>query len=121
MDNDFLEETCNCPIECNSISYSFTLESSELNPEEVCPDLYRDGFDFDNLLMKPFYQHKSPSQFVRKLMKIQTNVSDEAVDYCKQNLKYRAEVIFRLATNSMSVTVLSSRLSFFDKMSSFGK
>ena len=52
---------------------------------------------------------------------IKYNVSKDPIDYCKKNLKYRAEVIFRLATDSLSVTVMSRRLSFFDKMSAFGK
>ena len=54
-------------------------------------------------------------------MKIKNNVSEDAQEYCKKNLQYRAELIFKMATDSVSVTVMSQRLSFFDKMSAFGK
>ena len=69
--------------------------------------------------MKPFYEHRFPSDFVRTLLKIKNKDGIEnVVDYCEKNLEFRAEVIFRLATDTMPVTVMSSRLSFFDKMSS---
>ena len=126
MNNDAIEDSCDCPIECNSISFSFTLESTKFEQKEACPDIKNhigenDYFKrFENFPMKPFYKYRSPPLFVRRLMKIKTNVSVTDEADCKKKLKYRAQVIFRLATNSMSVTILSSRLSFFDKMSSFG-
>ena len=36
-------------------------------------------------------------------------------------LPYRAQVSFRLATDTVSVIVRTRRLSFFDKLSAFGK
>ena len=127
-----MEDSCDCPIECKSISYSFSIQSKELDPKEVCPDVRTDLKNFDRIdfIMKPFYMYKSPPDFVRTLMNFRSNASDtnevqnankKFVTNCKKNLKYRAEVIFRMATGSMSVTVLSSRLSFSDKMSAFGK
>ena len=117
MDKPNVEDKCDCPKECNFISYTFTTVSTPFNTNELCPSKsYTDTF-----LMKPFYENKFPPQFIRKLMKIKNNVSDDAQDYCKKNLQYRAEVIFRMATDTMSVTVMSPRLSFFDKMSAFGR
>ena len=83
--------------------------------------MHGDFDKYENFLMKTFYKHKYPNQFVRKLIRIRSNVSDTDMAYCKKFLEYRSEVIFQLATNTMSVTVMSSRLSFFDKMSAFGK
>ena len=40
---------------------------------------------------------------------------------CRRFLPYRTEVTFRLATDTVSVTVRSRRLSFFDKVSGFGE
>ena len=74
-----------------------------------------------NFLMKQFYEHKFPPEFVRKLIQAKSNISANEVEYCKKNLQYRAEVIFRMASDTVSVTVVSRRLSFFDKMSAFGK
>ena len=48
------------------------------------------------------------------------NDSSEEKDLCAKYLPYRAEVTFRLATDTVSVTVRSRRLSFFDKLSAFG-
>ena len=44
---------CNCPMECNTLSYSFSHVSTPLDPEEECPPkVYDSTHDF---LMKPFY------------------------------------------------------------------
>ena len=118
MDKPNVEDQCDCPTQCNFISYSFTTVSTPFDGNELCPP---ETLNSDNFLMKPFYENKFPPQFIRKLMKIKNNVSDDAQEYCKKNLQYRAEVIFRMATDTMSVTVMSPRLSFFDKMSAFGK
>ena len=113
-----IEKSCDCPIECTSISYSFTKVSTPFDGDEFCPPSIMGHGDF---LMKPFYEDKEPPKFVRKLWKIKYNVSDDDMGYCKDTLKYRAEVIFRLATDSIYVTVLNKRLSFFDMLSSLGK
>ena len=105
-------------MECTSISYSLRVVSTKFEEKEMC------GETSENSVMKEFNAegHKFPPQFIRKLIHLKNNsVSSDEVEFCKRNLKYRAEVIFRLATDSMSVTVISSRLSFFDKMSAFGK
>ena len=49
------------------------------------------------------------------------NASADVGDVCTTNIQYRAEIIFKLATNNIQVTVTSRRLSFFDKLSAFGK
>ena len=122
MNKPNIEDNCDCPTECNFISYSFTTVSTQLNENVLCPPEPDYGnFDSTSFLMKPFYENKFPPQFIRKLMKIKNNVSEDAQEYCKKNLQYRAELIFKMATDSVSVTVMSQRLSFFDKMSAFGK
>ena len=114
------ELACDCPVECESISYSFSIVSTPLDPEEICTDLREYGRDRRDPFMEDFYNNKYPPQYVRTLLTIKSNVSDDAIDYCKKNLPYRAEVIFRMASDIMPVTIMSSRLSFFDKMSAFG-
>ena len=112
-----MEDNCNCPMECNSITYSFTTVSTPFIKEEMCLLETKEG----HYMMKQFYEHKFPPQFIRKLIEVKDNISSNATEYCKRSLEYRAEVIFRMATDSVTVTVMSSRLTFFDKMSSFGK
>lgn len=112
------ESICDCPVECNFISYSYTLTSIPFDPEESCPPSY--SFSGEDLLMKPFYEMKYPPLFVRSLKKIKHNISEDDAEYCKRNLPYRAEITFRLATDLMPVTIISRRMSFFDKMSAFG-
>ena len=114
MKNATTEDSCDCPMECNSISYSFSVTSTKFDESEMCEKRndFMDGFD----------EHTFPPYHIRNLMflkKLTPYPSSEY--YCRKNLKYRAEVIFRLATDSMSVTVMSRRLSFFDKLSAFGK
>ena len=100
MNNVTVEDTCKCPIECDSITYSFSLVSTPFNPEELCPrKLPKDpNKDF---LMKEFYLNKNPPQFVRKLIEFKDNISSYPFDYCKTDIQYRAEVIFRMATDSI--------------------
>ena len=100
---------------CNELSYSFSFVSTPLDRDELCTQTEYGS------LMWSFYQNKYPPQHVRTLLKIKSNISDDAEEYCRKNLEYRAEVIFRMAIDSMPVTVMSSRLSFFDKMSAFGE
>ena len=119
---------CDCPMECNTISYSFSVVTTPFDPEEMCPD-YQYTWEYD-FLMKTFYNNLYPPQFIRTLMNIKNNAPDpdsnqrrylEKTELCKMNLDYRALVNFKLVTDTMSVTVLSRRVSFFDKMSAFGK
>ena len=112
--NDWI---CDCPMECTTISFSFSVVITPFNPEELCLE------DSNNeYLMKPFKEAKSPPLFIRNLMTIKDNVTyaGEEED-CMNNLHNRAEVNFKLVTDTMPVTVMSRRLSFFEKMSAFGK
>ena len=108
-------------MECNSLSYSFTLVSTPFDPEGMCPHQATKNNKF---LMKEFYINESPPIFVRNLIHFVDNTSITSTvsskDLCMRNLQYRAEIIFRLATDTISVTVMSRRLSFFDKLSDFG-
>ena len=119
MSDDSFDSTCYCPMECNFISYSYSVVSTPFDPDEMCPGKLLDK----EFLMKEFYESytKNPPQFIRRLVEFKDNISSEEAYYCKRNIQFRAEVIFRLATTTMSVTVMSERLSFFDKLSAFGK
>ena len=117
MQNITLEEDCVCPRECNYRSYSFSFVSTPFDPKKMRPR----GVSSIDFMMEQFYLNKSPPQFIRRLKEIKDNVTADVDTYCKRNIQYRAEVIFRLATDSVSLTVITKRLSFFDKLSAFGK
>ena len=117
MNNFTLEKDCDCPLDCDSITYSYSLVSSRLKEDELCTA----NQDSPTPLMKDFYKKPFPKLFIRRLEKYAKNISADPFEYCNKYLKYRAVVIFKLATNDVSVTITSRRLSFFDKLSSFGK
>merc|ERR1712074_312751 len=71
-------------------------------------------------LLRDFYKKPFPKLFIRQLRKYAKNISADPYEICSKYLKYRAVVIFQLATNDVSVTITSKRLSFFDKLSGFG-
>lgn len=71
--------------------------------------------------MSEFYKKPFPKPFVRKLEKFVFNETDDTREICKRNVQYRAQIMFKLATNNIAVTVTSKRLSFFDKLSGFGR
>ena len=117
MDN-FTDENCDCPMECNSISYTFSIVSTPFDSWKMCPR----KMGTKDLLMKEFYKRKFPPMFIRKLNQVENkNISIDDENICKKNIQYRAEIIFRIATNTLSVTVMSRRLSFFDQLSAFGR
>ena len=104
-------------MECNSLTYSFTLVSIPFDTDGMCPR----ALGSQDFLMKEFYEKKFPPQFMRKLNEFRNNVSSNVADNCRNKIQYRAKLMFRLATDSMPVTVMSRRLSFFDQLSAFGK
>ena len=117
MKNFTLEKECDCPLDCNSITYSYSLVSSPLKEDELC----QSNIKSPTPLLTAFYGKPFPKYFIRQLRQYAKNISADTFDICTKYLKYRAVVIFQLATNDVSVTVTSRRLSFFDKMSGFGK
>ena len=116
MENDEGKKNCDCPLECSSINYSYYYVSTPFNFREICPS----NVGSKNFLMKQYYTTKLPPQLLSNIKGYYFNITSDDSDICKINSQYRAEVIFRLATNTMAVTVTSRRLSFFDKLSSFG-
>ena len=117
MKNFTSEKNCDCPLDCDSITYSYSLVSSRLKEDELCTGNQKNPTP----LLTDFYKKPFPSFFIRQLSKYAKNISADALEICNKYLKYRAVVIFRLATNDVSVTVTSRRLSFFDKLSGFGE
>ena len=115
MKNFTLQKKCDCPLDCNSITYSYSLVSSPLKEDELCAQ------KSPTPLLKDFYEKPFPKLFIRKLRKYAKNISADTFEICSKYLKYRAVVIFQLATNDVSVTITSRRLSFFDKLSGFGR
>ena len=103
-------------MECDSISYSFTVVSTPFNEIGLCAG----GLDKPTPLMSEFYGKPFPKVFIRKLKRFMNNETDSTIELCKRNIKYRAEIILKLATNKIAVTVTTKRLSFFDKLSGFG-
>ena len=71
--------------------------------------------------LKQFYLNKNPPHFIRRLNEFKYNITSNEAEICMKNIKYRAEITFRLAANTLTVTVMSRRLSLFDKVSAFGK
>ena len=117
MKNFTLEKECDCPVDCDSITYSYSLYSTPFNYDYFCSGSLKNPTP----LMKGFYKEPFPKIFIRKLRMLVKNISDDTLENCKRYLKYRALVTFRLGTNDVAVTVKSKRLTFFDRLSAFGK
>ena len=111
-----MEKECDCPADCDSITYSYSLYSSPINHDLLCSAKLKTATP----LMTSFYDEPFPKLFIRKLRMFAKNISADTLENCKKYIKYRALVTFRLATNDISVTVTSKRLTFFDKLSAFG-
>ena len=66
MANDTLDEQCSCPMECDSITYSFNVVSTPFNEKGLCSGQQKNP----NPLMSEFYKKPFPKIFVRKLKKM---------------------------------------------------
>ena len=111
------KESCDvekCPMDCNSISYSYSIVSTPFKEKELCSSKGKGS------IFEEFYNHPFPPRFIARARTFFYNESSKLSDLCARYLPYRAEVTFRLATDTVSVTVRSRRLSFFDKLSAFG-
>lgn len=115
MKNESLQ--CECPMDCNSITYSVTMISTPFDTKGMCSKTQKSAHP----LMSEFYRKPFPNYLVRRIKMFTKNASADVADVCTTNIQYRAEIIFKLATNNIQVTVTSRRLSFFDKLSAFGK
>ena len=95
-----------------------TFLSTPFKEDELCPK----SKSKSKSLFKEFYMKPFPPTFIKRAREFmeESSVTSE-YESCKKLLPYRAEVTFRLATDTVSVTVRSRRLSFFDKLSGFGK
>ena len=71
MKNITVEETCDCPMECSYISYSFSVVSTPFDANKLCPGSNGKA-DF---LMKEFYENPFPPKFIRKLIQIIVSIS----------------------------------------------
>ena len=76
--------------------------------------------------MNEFNNNPMPPKMVSRIQNFLypiTPVEDiqRQLQECNFKKQFRALVIFSLATDTMTVTVTSRRLSFFDKLSSFGR
>ena len=115
MANSSLEKNCDCPLECDHNGYSFSLVSKPLDTDEMCSIGVQDN------AMKEFYRKPFPPTFIRILRNAAYNETMDSMEICKRNVQYRAELTFQLAANTLPVTIISRRMSFFDKLSGFGK
>ena len=104
-----------CPMDCNSISYSYSIVSTPFKETELCSKTGKDS------IFEEFYNNPFPPSFMTKARTYFYNENSKPSDLCRKYLPYRAEVSFRLATDTVSVIVRTRRLSFFDKLSAFGK
>ena len=101
-------------MDCNSISYSYSIVSTPFKETELCSKTGKDS------IFEEFYNNPFPPSFMTKARTYFYNESSKPSDLCRKYLPYRAEVNFRLATDTVSVLVRTRRLSFFDKLSAFG-
>ena len=106
---------CDCPVDCDTVTYSYSIVSTPMTEEKECTTT-GGGSDF-----LEFFDHPFPPLFVLRAEEFMNMSStSRLVDQCKKMLPYRAKVTFRLTSDTVSVTVRSKRLSFFDKLSGFG-
>ena len=105
MNNKYLNEECGCPLECNDISYSYYYVSVPFNPDEVCAA--KNSKTKSDFLMRTFFENPMPPQMLRDIRGYLFNTSADPYELCKKQSQYRAEIIFRLATDTMTVTTTS--------------
>ena len=52
---------CHCPMDCDSVSYSYSIVSNPISEEEQCPTKGKGS------LFQEFYEKPSPPKFIREV------------------------------------------------------
>lgn len=84
MKNDSKElcDLAKCPMDCNSISYSFSIVSTPFIPDELCPSSGKDS------IFEEFYNNPFPPKFIARSRTFYFNESSKASDLCKGRVHY---------------------------------
>ena len=89
MADNTLKENCNCPMECESISYSSYYVSFPFDPEELCSK------QTDGLMEEFLENHRYPPQIIRKFEEfVKDNVTSDAFEICKKNVHYLQKTLY---------------------------
>ena len=73
------KESCDvgkCPMDCNSISYSYSIVSTPFKEEELCPSKGKDS------IFEEFYNNPFPPRFISSIRTFFFNESSKPSDQC---------------------------------------
>ena len=76
-DGKDLCDLATCPMDCSSISYSYSIVSSPFIPDELCPSKGTDS------IFEEFYNNQFPPKFITRSRTFYFNESSKASDLCK--------------------------------------
>ena len=89
-------KSCDCPRECDSISYSYSLVSTPFDKKVLCSESKNNP----QPLMGEFYEHPFPNSFVTKLRFFtQNNVSDDPNVICEKNIQNRQKYLIGITSD----------------------
>jgi hypothetical protein len=114
MGNTETVEKCDCPYDCATTRYSYSVSSTALDVEAMCN---RDSFYQDEL---SGYLTSFPPMFIRRYEQVVRgyDIGEEAI--CKKNLKGIAIVKFQLANQIITRIRKTERVTFSDQLSNIG-
>ena len=72
-----------CPMDCNSISYSYSIVSTPFKENELCPTSGKDT------IFEEFYNNPFPPKFISRSSTFFFNESSKAADLCKERFIQR--------------------------------
>ena len=126
MSNATMLKECICPLDCEYVRYAINEKEEIIDPHEYCEDLNNVGRIMTELMNKDrfIFRYKMIKQSIindSSLSEFET-YDEQAKKMCQQIMQTDLAVVrIRLESNKYILTVMDKRLTFADKLASFGK
>ncbi len=112
MSNLTALETCDCPRDCNSNQYSYSISSTKLDPDVMCKQ-------FKTFFSDP--RHVGPPKLMRNFENVLLDLEAGSDDVCRRTLEKVAFVYFQLAGQTVMQFKKELRVTLADQISNFGE
>ncbi len=104
--------TCDCPEDCDSNRYSYSVSSTVLDENEICAEK-------EHLFSDP--KHVGLPYLMRQFEKTVKGLEINEIDVCRRFIKKVAFVQFQLASQTATQLKRELRVSLADQIANFGK
>lgn len=104
---------CDCPLDCDSIRYAYSVSSTMLDKDKICKDSSKSTFSDASTAL--------PTMLERIFNQLVDGADIEMEQICRENLDKIAMVQFQLTSKQVTRIKRDRRVTLADMISTFGK